>query len=88
MADLMKCGHIANGSMVLSDGTTKRVCVICAGLGKGAEEVADEQPKLDGRRAKCLSCSNETESAGNLAFFEYRPDADYDLFYDGCYGWD
>jgi hypothetical protein len=88
MADLMKCGHAANGSQVLADGTTKRVCVSCAGLGLGAEEVADEQPKLDGRRAKCSSCPNETDSSMNLPFFGYAPDREKDLFYCGCYGWD
>ncbi len=86
----MKCGHTANG--YLNEGKVKRpVCVSCCGLVAGAEEVADEQPVLENRVAKCCYNCEATQPSSNYAnlpFFEYRPEHDYDLFYCGCFGWD
>lgn len=32
-------------------------------------------------------CQCERQSSLNLAFFEYKPDAEYDEFYCGCHSW-
>ena len=90
MLYLMKCGHIALGT---KDG--KPVCPICYGINSGAEEVVqviDETKEptkgLEGRYARCNDCGKLTPSRWNLPFFEYRPNEEYDSYYDGCYGWD
>jgi len=33
-------------------------------------------------------CQCERPSSLDLAFFEYKPEAEYDEFYCGCHGWD
>ena len=76
---LMKCGHIANGTTI--DG--KPYCVIC-----NCGEIADKKPNLNGRKAKCFYCGKITESNENLPFFEYKPNEEFDFYYDGCFGWD
>lgn len=83
MAVLMKCGHSSNATR---DG--KPCCVICAGIIPGAYEIAEIQPDLTGRKAKCASCGKTKDSSINLPFFEYRPNCEFDDFYDGCRGWD
>jgi len=89
MAELMKCGHTATGHSVLKDGTKKPCCVSCSGLVAGADEVADEQPSLDNRKAKCsYGCGAETASSLALPFFAYHPNSETDSYYCGCYGWD
>lgn len=75
---LMKCGHSANATS-----NDKPICVIC-----GCDELADFQPNLTGRKAKCSYCKKEADSNVNLPFFEYKPDKEYDEYYCGCYGWD
>ena len=81
---LMKCGHSAQGV----DEAGRPACVICAGIDAGATEIAEEVPNLDGRQACCSDCGNTRESEFGLAFFEYRPKAQHDKYYCGCYGWD
>jgi hypothetical protein len=76
---LMKCGHVANAETF--DG--KPVCVICK-----CYEIANEQPIIIGRKAKCVWCGSERESSFNLPFFEYKPKQEYDSYYCGCGGWD
>ena len=44
--------------------------------------------RLDGREARCPDCGHREPSAPGLAFFQYRPDKEYDSYYCGCYGWD
>lgn len=61
---MMKCGHVANGET--SDG--KPCCVICQCF-----DIADEQPILRNRKAKCSCCGKETKSNFKLPFFEFRP---------------
>ena len=99
---LMKCGHSANGRnsktgrpvCVICAGLTPDAEIEvetpslegrtarCAYY--GARPYKNECPKCRGReRCKC-----EEQSSSNLAFFEYRPDAEYDSFYCGCSGWD
>lgn len=87
MAYLMKCGHVAQG--VASDG--KPVCVICAGIHTGGLTVDRElhgTEGLEGRKAKCFDCGETVDSRWELPFFDYRPDEEYDGYYDGCRGWD
>jgi hypothetical protein len=88
---LMKCGHIAQGET--SDG--KPCCVIDAGLTQDAfivKKIIDEHKNpragLEGRKAKCNECGSIVDSSWDLPFFEYKPNSEYDSFYDGCYGWE
>ena len=81
---LMRCGH----APVAQDATGKWVCPICIGLVEGADIPADNLPSLQGRSAQCLYCERTKESRFDLPFFEYRPKAEFDLFYCGCRGWD
>lgn len=81
MRPLMKCGHSQNGTT-----GEKPACALC-----GCTEVADVQPDLAGRKARCsyfgLKCKGERESSNDLPFFKHRPDKPYDEYYCGCYGW-
>jgi len=80
---LMKCGHAANAHKP----TGEPVCAICAGITPKAEEVADE-PDLTGRMAHCSYGKHAIRpSSTDLAFFEHRPDCEYDVYYCGCFGW-
>lgn len=83
MPEMMKCGHTANAKH-----KGKPVCIICYGMNPGAEEVAETLPDLSGRQAKCPHCSSVVPSSFKLAFFEYRPNAEFDSYYSGCRGWD
>lgn len=94
MNTLMGCGHTAQGTTVSGE----PVCVICYGIREGATTVIEEKPSLEGRRAICGSrgkygCAapdaNKTvPSDYNLAFFTHQPEAPYDHYYCGCWGWD
>lgn len=81
---LMKCGHTNTG--ITSEG--KIVCASCYGIAEGADEVAEVQPDLTGRKAKCVYCKTVKDSSLDLPFFRYLPEEDKDKFYCGCYGWD
>lgn len=63
---MMRCGHVANAT---SNG--KPVCVICYGIAAGADEVAEQQLNLEGRKAKC-SCGRTVDSSTSLPFFEFK----------------
>lgn len=84
---LMKCGHIAQGTL-----DKKPVCVICVGSNKLAEEVEKEVIKgnegLEGRKARCSLCGKETDSRWDLPFFEFNKKYSTDTYYCGCRGWD
>lgn len=75
---IMKCGHIANAET--PDG--KPACAIC-----GCFDIADEQPILRNRKARCSYCGKEVDSNFNLPFFEFKPAEEYDSYYCGCGGW-
>jgi hypothetical protein len=78
---IMACGHNNNATIL---GTDKPVCAIC-----GCKEVMKVQPDLTDRMAKCAECNAPpVPSSPSLAFFEYRPEKQFDLYYDGCHGWD
>jgi hypothetical protein len=78
---MMKCGHVANAKH-----NGKPCCVLCCGIRDGWDQIS-ENPDLTGRHAKCATCGQVKHSIENLAFFEYRPDQEFDLFYCGCRGW-
>ena len=83
---LMQCGHIS----MATDENLQPVCAICYGINDGAKIVIKEcigNEGLEGRKAKCLDCGKITDSSWNLAFFAYRPNDEYDTYYNGCYGW-
>lgn len=80
---LMKCGHTSNAT----DENGNPVCLICVGIKKGAEEIAEYQPDLKNREAKCMDCGKKVNSELNLPFFEHKPESEYDRFYCGCRGW-
>jgi len=84
MHPIMECGHAANAI----DSQGRPVCVICALIRDGWNKVADPQPDLSGRQAQCAMCGKVAPSDGELAFFEYRPDEEFDSYYCGCEGWD
>lgn len=79
MATMMKCGHVAQGQV---SKTGQPVCVIC-----DCYEVAEEEPDLTGRMAKCPYCGHMTPSQMTLPFFGHRPDHENDDYYCGCRGW-
>lgn len=81
---LMKCGHTANAH----DSNGNPVCVLCANIRDGWDEVEDKRPSLVGREARCAFCGRKTESEWDLPFFTYEPEQDYDEYYCGCRGWD
>jgi len=104
MAQMMKCGHAAQGR----DHTGLPVCVICFGIDTGYN-VPVEPPDLAGRRARCAHygstpkgrnhesnygcrrgepCLCQKDSSPDLAFFEHKPKERYDRFYCGCWGWE
>lgn len=80
---IMVCGCTANGYLIKDDKTSTPCCVV-----HSCDEVANEVPDLDGRVAICQSCKREKESNAGLAFFSHRPNAEKDVFYCGCRGWD
>lgn len=53
MTVMMACGHAANSTRRLPDGTTQPACVICAGFDPRSSIVVGE-PDLTGRRARCF----------------------------------
>lgn len=85
---LMRCGHVAQATRASDQAP---VCVICYGINDGADKVQISLPNLEGRKAKCAylqPCKSEENSSFTLAFFEYKPNQEYDLYYCGCHGWD
>ncbi len=69
-AQLMECGHTANGVLVARDGVKFDPPLPCCASCGSTEPVA--APKLDGRQSKCASCNKLAPSSLSLAFFEYR----------------
>lgn len=80
---LMRCGH--RSTFITKE--KKPVCVICFGSDSKSTQIIND-PELEGRLAKCTSCSKLEPSEINLAFFCYQPEKDTDYFYCGCGGWD
>lgn len=81
---MMECGHAANAT---SKGDP--VCAICVGLHPGARVIAEAQPDLTGRTAKCsYRCGSTAPSSTSLAFFTHQPNQEHDNYYCGCWGWD
>ena len=77
----MKCGHSANGN----EGG-KPVCVICYPR-NGWDEIDENPPSLEGRKARCSYCDKLVPSDAGLAFFVHRPHLPIDGYYCGCRGW-
>lgn len=77
---MMACGHSANARH-----NGQPCCVICT-PNPDAHRVVDV-PDLTGRLAKCSNCQNTKPSSVELPFFEHRPGDKFDMFYDGCKGW-
>lgn len=63
-------------------------CGHAAGDTPNAFIVEDKEIDLTGRKARCSYCGSLRDSSPNLPFFEYKPDREFDRFYDGCKGWD
>lgn len=80
---MMKCGCAANGKC-----GDKDICVAHYSLTPdGAIEVP--APDLSKRHAVCCYGQHgKIFSSVDLAFFEYRPNENFDRYYCGCYGWD
>ena len=77
----MECGHKANATC-----EGKPCCVICAPSKESMTPT--EKPDLTGRKCKCVHCGKIVPSTEHIAFFEHRPNEEYDDHYDGCWGWD
>lgn len=74
---------IGNGKQFLNDDELK--------LAELLDEIINlNEEKFEKRLAKCsYGCSTSTvESNPDLAFFQPKPDEDFDRYYCGCYGWD
>jgi len=86
---MMRCGHAANAT---NEG--KPCCCICSGLSGDDWKVTCDEPDLSGRVAKCAynntvgMCKSTAPSSTELAFFEHKPDCEFDRYYCGCLGWD
>jgi len=80
---LLKCGHADNAIRIMPDGTRVPSCAICA---------CEEQvviPDLSTRQAKCSYGMHAIRTSNmHLAFFEHRPQYEYDEYYCGCHGWE
>ena len=92
---LMLCGHSAQGR----DGNGNPVCAICVGIDEGARVVDESPPDLSTRKMRCSytqgqngkPCDarlNPIPSNTAAAFFTHKPEAEFDEFYSGCWGWD
>ena len=79
---MMACGHAANATC-----NGKPVCAICLDE-ESARTPMEEQPDLSARTAECCyHCGAKQQSSTSLAFFEWRPDQEFDEYYCGCRGW-
>jgi len=89
---LMQCGHTAQGTVSVKGGPSVPCCVTCHGINDELTRKSitpmEQLPDLTGRKARCPDCKRTTDSSLDLAFFEYRPDYDTDMYYCGCRGWD
>lgn len=98
MGTLMKCGC---NTHAVRAGTDEPVCVIHVTTGgpeDPATQVEDSPPDLSQRQMRCgyrhgkdgRVCAGRTPrpSDPRAAFFQRKPDEEFDQFYDGCWGWD
>ena len=98
---MMKCGH-TGFALVHLGGKQYWCCVICECYEPvetpnltGRKARCDYFGKKT-HRSECDACRTfddglchcEEPSASGLAFFQYRPDKEFDEFYCGCHGWD
>lgn len=78
LGQVMACGCAAQGTVGGTPG-----CVV-----HGCTEPMADQPDLTGREMRCSYGGNARPSDRKAPFFQYRADAEHDLYYCGCYGWD
>lgn len=83
-AIMMRCGCAANGR----DVNGKPVCVNCAGIRPGWDQVAETASLPTERTAICGDCGKIVPSSVDLPFFASHPGLEHDTFYDGCRGMD
>lgn len=99
----MACGHTTHAFNTRTNTPSCVICVGIH-PGADTLVTADDRPDLTGRRARCnysmktgtcqptrnmrVATATEVDSAWGLAFFEHRPDAEFDAYYCGCFGWD
>lgn len=76
---LLTCGCVASAT----DGRTgKPAC-----LWHSSKPVeASKAPDLTGRKARCAQCGEAASSDLRLAYFQHRPERDFDTYYCGCFG--
>jgi len=84
----LKCGHTASATTTDKDGNTIPCCGCHFGLNGDDGITPVDAPNLEGRKARCAYCWHEVVSDLELAFFEYRPQKEFDCYYCGCRGWD
>lgn len=100
MKVMMACGHAANSTQTLNDGTTRPSCIICLCSEVGVQpDLTDRVARcfyfgVKTRKNECRVCTRDgfcgcyRPSSMDLAFFEYHPDKEFDDFYCGCQSWD
>jgi hypothetical protein len=79
---IMACGHAPSGA----DKEGCPICAICVGITAKAELRQTVSIPIS-RQAKCSHCGSYAPSVENLAFYQYKPNEEYDEFYCGCAGW-
>jgi hypothetical protein len=84
----MQCGHTANATTKNDDGNEIPCCVLCCSRNDLASKTVVTPPDITGRKARCSYCYLTVNSDFDLAFFECRPDHEFDCYYCGCRGWD
>jgi len=103
MTVIMKCGHAANAyenndpnkpCCVICAGIDSgyNVVMTTPDLSKRKARCGYYGARID-YTCECTKCKGnkkcqcEEPSSTELAFFEYRPDQPFDMFYCGCCGW-
>lgn len=95
----MKCGHAAQGTRQADGAPVCIICLMSGGPDDPATIVDDNPPDLSGRLMRCSytrgpdgrPCNgraNPRPSDPQAAFFSHKPNAEYDEYFDGCWGWD
>lgn len=99
---MMKCGHAANAINAKTGKPSCVICVgIHPGAETiddappsliGRKARCSYYNSMGGRNnegpCRGKTCKCEKDSSPNLAFFEYLPNKEFDMFYCGCFGWD
>jgi hypothetical protein len=76
---MARCSYYGSRNITKNQRFANVECPVCRELQKAYER---------GERTQSQVCKCERPSSESLAFFEAKPEEEYDRFYCGCYGWD